>query len=240
MKRPKSHPKVKTSHDKESPAVKKKISPLPPGFFQPACVDAFRALARAVPVGGYIVEVGAHLGRSLGTIMPTCIERDINVYAVDIWEPYKNNAGVVPPWIAVPQRYEKFQKHMEKRGWWDHLTALKMRSEEGAEQFSPESVDLIHIDGAHDVASVTRDIGYWWPILKPGGVMVGHDIKNPQVLQAVKMYFDVHDTSMLGGIVDYRIPTTDGWKRTAGGKMWKAVKAKEPADEPCADCPGTK
>lgn len=181
--------------------------PLPPGFFQPMCVRAFRELANEVPVGGCVVEIGVHLGRSLGAIMPICIKRDISVYAVDIWEPYEDNSGNVAPWLATADRYERFVAHMQKRGWWDSLTALRMRSEEAAARFLLQTVDLIHIDGAHDFASVTRDLESWWPLLKPGGVMIGHDIRKGPVLRAVKAYFD-----------------TGGWERIARGKMWKAVK----------------
>ena len=36
-------------------------------------------------------------------------------------------------------------------------------------------VDLIHIDGDHSKVNVERDIQDWWPLLRPGGVMVMDD-----------------------------------------------------------------
>ena len=35
--------------------------------------------------------------------------------------------------------------------------------------------DVIHIDAGHDLASVTSDLKAWWPILAPGGVLIGDD-----------------------------------------------------------------
>lgn len=47
------------------------------------------------------------------------------------------------------------------------------------------SVGFVYIDAAHDYASVTADIANWWPKIKPGGVLAGHDIDLPGVRQAV-------------------------------------------------------
>lgn len=35
--------------------------------------------------------------------------------------------------------------------------------------------DLIHIDAAHEYEDVLQDLAHWWPLLKPGGVLLGDD-----------------------------------------------------------------
>ena len=38
-----------------------------------------------------------------------------------------------------------------------------------------QSVDFVYIDGNHDREHVTRDIETWWPRIRSGGVLGGHD-----------------------------------------------------------------
>lgn len=50
-----------------------------------------------------------------------------------------------------------------------------------------DCLDFCYIDGAHDYDSVKSDIEAWWPRLKPGGILGGHDFDpaNQPVIQAV-------------------------------------------------------
>ncbi len=47
------------------------------------------------------------------------------------------------------------------------------------------SLDFIFIDAGHEYEDVLEDIHYWYPKLKPGGHIMGHDINQPQVRKAV-------------------------------------------------------
>lgn len=42
-------------------------------------------------------------------------------------------------------------------------------------QVDDESLDFIYVDARHDYCGVRDDIQSWWPKLKQGGVMAGHD-----------------------------------------------------------------
>jgi hypothetical protein len=42
----------------------------------------------------------------------------------------------------------------------------------------PFQVDMVFIDGDHRYESVREDIKDWWPHVKPGGVICGHDYPN--------------------------------------------------------------
>lgn len=39
-------------------------------------------------------------------------------------------------------------------------------------------LDFVYLDAKHDVSSVNEDIKAWWPKIKPGGVLGGHDFEN--------------------------------------------------------------
>jgi hypothetical protein len=39
----------------------------------------------------------------------------------------------------------------------------------------PDQLDFVYLDGRHDYGSVSSEIGAFWPKIKPGGVLGGHD-----------------------------------------------------------------
>ncbi len=88
------------------------------------------------------------------------------------------------------------------------VDALKARAEfQGA--------DLVFIDGAHDYPSVKRDIQAALQIVRPGGVISGHDLNEPGVAQAVQEAFGGPDGQAL-------------WKRE-NGSLWAHSAAHPPA-----------
>jgi hypothetical protein len=40
------------------------------------------------------------------------------------------------------------------------------------------SLDFVYLDGAHDHATVKRELFAYWPLVRPGGVLAGHDYCN--------------------------------------------------------------
>eukprot|EP00933_Yihiella_yeosuensis_P021056 TRINITY_DN16756_c6_g1_i1.p1 TRINITY_DN16756_c6_g1~~TRINITY_DN16756_c6_g1_i1.p1 ORF type:complete len:282 (+),score=36.57 TRINITY_DN16756_c6_g1_i1:92-847(+) len=55
------------------------------------------------------------------------------------------------------------------------LELCKDYTHECAKLYPDESFDFIYVDALHDRKSALRDIRTWWPKLKPGGIMAGHD-----------------------------------------------------------------
>ena len=54
-----------------------------------------------------------------------------------------------------------------------------------ADAIGRETMDYLYIDAAHDCASVSKDMRAYWPCVKKGGVLAGHDIVWPSVFRAI-------------------------------------------------------
>lgn len=52
---------------------------------------------------------------------------------------------------------------------------LRMTSLEAAASMLDESVDIVYIDGMHLYYDVLRDLCAWYPKVRPGGMLAGHD-----------------------------------------------------------------
>jgi predicted O-methyltransferase YrrM len=57
-------------------------------------------------------------------------------------------------------------------------TVYHMDSIEAAARFQDDSLDLVFVDGDHSKEGCARDLETWWPKIKPGGWMSGHDYLN--------------------------------------------------------------
>lgn len=54
---------------------------------------------------------------------------------------------------------------------------LRMTSIEAARWFAArnQQLDFVYIDANHSRRSVEQDIAAWWPLVRPGGCLAGHD-----------------------------------------------------------------
>ena len=57
----------------------------------------------------------------------------------------------------------------------DRVETFRMESLAAAQKLQEQSLDFVYIDACHDYCSVFEDIDAYWPLVKPGGIMAGHD-----------------------------------------------------------------
>ncbi len=173
--------------------------------------DIYTDAVTSASQGGILVEIGVAFGRSAAFLASECIRqgrRDVRILAVDPWvddwtQPHGWTETDRPTWggehaewarakggpfsafvemmrTHAPQELERITG-LRCMGWQAALVAATMQG----------SVDFVFIDGDHRYEGVRKDIDAWYPIVRSGGVIAGHDYTHefPGVLQAVKERF---------------------------------------------------
>lgn len=148
-------------------------------------------LAERAAVAHLVIEVGAWQGRSTRALADHCLG---TVYAIDPWSgPTLTDDG--QPYPLRTDVYAAFCAHLR-----DHMEAgrvVAVREPSAValprlrSQLGPVA-DLIFIDGDHRYVTCAADIEASLPLLRPGGVLAGHDFTNaawPGVARAVRDRF---------------------------------------------------
>jgi hypothetical protein len=137
-----------------------------------------------------IAEVGVYECQLAKEILRTCHEEIDEYWGIDKWDEFfpegsytfKNNKKVV--WDS---RYWGTCKYMP---FFLKFRTLRMGSEDAAKIFNnwskytkvSEYFDLVYIDADHTYPMVKKDIELWYPLVKKGGFIGGHDYGFPDLV----------------------------------------------------------
>ncbi len=150
-----------------------------PGFSEDILPFYF-AIEHLIPKGGLFVEAGVFLGRSLaymGTIRP-----DLQLVAIDAW-----SDDSLAPSHGNRATYAEFMRLMAPFA--NRLHVIQDDSSTAIASLLP-CVDMIFIDAGHDYPEVRKDIEAARLVVKPGGIISGHDYAGDNgVCQAVREAF---------------------------------------------------
>jgi predicted O-methyltransferase YrrM len=93
----------------------------------------------------------------------------------------------VDPWEEVPENADHARRNLAEFG--ERSRIMPMTSEAAARLVPDGGLDFAYIDALHDYESVKRDIEAWFPKIRPGGILAGHDYPEPGVRAAVDEFF---------------------------------------------------
>ena len=151
-------------------------------------------LLEATPEGGIFVELGAYKGKSTSFIVTEMINRSRNIkfFTVDTFlgdsgstdlkevEAYKQ--------VNVSKMEDEFDKNTEHLS--EHFEVILAYSFEAAKYFDSNSVDCLFLDAGHSASAVLADLKAWYPKMKNGSTMAGHDYHSWEgVKKAVLEFF---------------------------------------------------
>lgn len=118
--------------------------------------------AAALPRGSRIVEIGSHHGRS--TIVLASAAPEAELITVD---PYEEH-------VPRPADLERFEQNLERAGVRRRVRHVHAPSTAALAEISGQ-VDLLYIDGAHDLKTARSDVRGWGGRVRDGGTMLIHD-----------------------------------------------------------------
>lgn len=162
-------------------------------------------LWKLLPENSTIVELGCAEGLFSSDILkwPNCGL----LYMVDLWGRIPNQSGDG----ASPQEWhdKNFNGAMTNVEFAkDRIKVLRGLTWDMAANVPDESLDLLYLDACHTYECVMEDLTKWFPKVKKGGIIAGHDYKN----RAYGVYPAV-------------------WNFTMGGRLYEVFEISENKEE---------
>lgn len=127
-------------------------------------------LGKYLPANGKFVEVGVLRGDFSAHMLKTW---GGHVYCVDPWinqprSDYFDGANL----LDMNRIFQQVQAGIGKN---PRCTLVRMKSLNAVSKFDDGELDGVYLDGNHAVDEVRAEIAAWWPKLKIGGILSGHD-----------------------------------------------------------------
>jgi predicted O-methyltransferase YrrM len=148
----------------------------------------YSLLAKALPENGTFVELGVLQGASLVYMAKelTRLEKDsVNLYGIDVFE-NREEFGLDD---SLPYDITGKMANVKKLlSWYAKSEIIKGLTVPAAHTFADNSIDGVMIDADHSFSGCLADLEAWYPKVKPGGFIVGHDLSFPSVRDALNHF----------------------------------------------------
>lgn len=141
------------------------------------------------------IEVGTFTGNSAAALLYGGAEHLICV------DTFQGSAGddVTGAWAGTPELpIGILQRRLEP--WLGRWTMIQGRSQDVALWFRDALADLVFLDAAHTYVEVLADIKAWYPKVRPGGILAGHDFDKKLLdIDPASIDPDYYDQEHVGG-----------------------------------------
>jgi len=121
---------------------------------------------------------GAEIGVAWGGFSKILFDNSklSKIYLIDPWmaQDGPNNDG-----LSRLTGEENNERYLHVKSFFKNLGSrceiMRMVSEEAAPKINDNSLDFVYIDGDHSYEAIKKDLSFWWPKVKVGGILSGHD-----------------------------------------------------------------
>jgi hypothetical protein len=129
-------------------------------------------------------EIGTWVGKNAEMMLD--LDPTMTLHCIDAY----TNVGVTEDYSeGQPEEVKaKAKARLERFG--DRIKFVYQQSEVAYSTYPDEYFDYIYIDGDHSYWGAYRDMRTWWPKVKKGGLMGGHDIAMGSVSKALIDFAD--------------------------------------------------
>lgn len=127
---------------------------------------------------------GAEIGVQRATFSRHLLEHwgGARLYSIDPWRQFDD-----PDYIDKANTTDNIhESHFQLAAnrvapFGDRSNLIRKPSAEAAPDFADESLDFVYIDAQHHYEAVMEDLELWYPKVKPGGIISGHDYLDGEV-----------------------------------------------------------
>jgi hypothetical protein len=139
--------------------------------------DRFPAI---LTMHGY--QVGAEIGVQAGEFSRQILDGwPGKLYMIDCWrhqdEAVYHDVANVPDELQAAA-YQQAQK--VAAAYWERAVVIREFSQSATRLFKDGSLDFVYLDGNHSYQATLADLTAWWPKIRNGGLMSGHDFKDEE------------------------------------------------------------
>lgn len=120
-------------------------------------------------------EIGVELGSFKGQFANTILNNwGGKLLMVDVWRELPHHE--YDDASNHREHIDAYSQAMENiKGFEDRAYMLRMKGEHACDFISDESLDFVYIDANHTYQAVKDDIRLWYPKVRYGGIVMGHD-----------------------------------------------------------------
>lgn len=128
---------------------------------------------------------GAEIGVERGVYSKELLQRipSLKLYLVDPWKAYRGYREHVSQ-----SKLDGFVEVTKERLQGFNYEIVRKFSIDAVKDFEDNSLDFVYIDANHEFRHTVDDISEWYPKVKMGGILAGHDYirrTNPEYLMGV-------------------------------------------------------
>jgi hypothetical protein len=137
--------------------------------------------------GAHFIEIGSWMGCSasyMGVEIANS-EKSIKFDCIDEWSDYVKDGLFLKNMPNNPGDFVHNLFLENTAPVKQYINPVKSTSVEAANLYSDNSLDFVFIDANHVYEAVCIDIATWYPKVKSGGFIAGHDYKDEPVKHAV-------------------------------------------------------
>lgn len=151
--------------------------------------ELYKSFVNSLEDGSSIVEVGSWKGKSAAYLAVEILnsKKNIKLYCVDTWMGSSEHKG--HHLVMQDKLYQLFMDNIKPL--LKVIKPIRKESVDASSMFENNSLDAVFIDAEHSYDAVKQDIAAWYPKVKNGGILAGHDYVNyyPGVIRAVDEMF---------------------------------------------------
>lgn len=136
--------------------------------------DRFSDFLDCMPHNAIVVEVGVQGGGYAAFMLRKTNPKKL--FLIDCWEQQDPKIYDDPEANVSNEEQEHLYRETKNRFANDpRVTVIRQYSKDAVTLFENESLDWVYIDANHSYEAIKEDLALWWPKIKKGGILSGHD-----------------------------------------------------------------